>query len=471
MYLHAPPHGGAAPPAEIGRCRRRRTDARPTVGSISRSTAAPDRGLAAAGFADEPDDLAAPDLEGDVVAAPAPAARGESAGAECFARSRDAEQRRGHRQHLLPADAAAAMPRLDLRRAPAPRRGRPATARGSAARRRSRAAWQQARHGAGNGGQRAAGPLAVAARRPAAASRRAGRWCRDGGGGAKTSPTGALLDDAPGIHHRDAVADFGDDAEIVGDEQDAHAALALQALQQVEDLGLDGDVERRRRLVGDQQRRVAGQRHGDHGALAHAARQFVRILAGAARRHRGCRRWSSRSTAAVHAAACRLAPRCSRIGSAIWSPTVKTGLRLVIGSWKTMPISSPRMRRSSPASRVARSTRAARPGRANCIAPAAIRRACAAAGRMIDRLVTDLPGPGFADQRQRSRRRRRSRSTSSTAVDLAAADAEHRAQALDVEHGSAAVHRRSARAGRLRAGSSSTRAALGSRSAHAAGAP
>ena len=34
--------------------------------------------------------------------------------------------------------------------------------------------------------------------------------------------------------------------------------------------------------------RLAGQRHGDHHALAHAAGQLVRIFASAAR-HRGCR--------------------------------------------------------------------------------------------------------------------------------------------------------------------------------------
>ncbi len=37
------------------------------------------------------------------------------------------------------------------------------------------------------------------------------------------------------------------------------------------------DVEAGRRLVGDQQGGLAGDRHGDHDALAHAARQLVRI--------------------------------------------------------------------------------------------------------------------------------------------------------------------------------------------------
>jgi hypothetical protein len=46
---------------------------------------------------------------------------------------------------------------------------------------------------------------------------------------------------------------------------------------QLQDLRLDGDVQRGGGFVGDQQRRLAGQRHGDHHALAHAARQLVRV--------------------------------------------------------------------------------------------------------------------------------------------------------------------------------------------------
>ena len=53
---------------------------------------------------------------------------------------------------------------------------------------------------------------------------------------------------------------------------------ALQRAHQIEDLRLDRDVERGRRLVGDQQLRVAGERHRDHHALPHAARELVRIV-------------------------------------------------------------------------------------------------------------------------------------------------------------------------------------------------
>ena len=87
-----------------------------------------------------------------------------------------------------------------------------------------------------------------------------------------------LLDDAAGVHDRDAIGHLGDDAEIVGDQQQRQAHPRLQLAQQVEDLRLDRHVERGRRLVGDQQRRFAGERHRDQRALAQAARELVRVV-------------------------------------------------------------------------------------------------------------------------------------------------------------------------------------------------
>ncbi len=86
------------------------------------------------------------------------------------------------------------------------------------------------------------------------------------------------LDDAAAVHDDDAVGDAADDAEVVGDEQDAHPQVALQPLDQLEDLCLDGDVQCGGRLVGDQHRRVGRQRHRDHGALAHPAAELVGIV-------------------------------------------------------------------------------------------------------------------------------------------------------------------------------------------------
>ena len=88
---------------------------------------------------------------------------------------------------------------------------------------------------------------------------------------------GALLDDLALAHDVDPVGHAAHDAEVVGDEQHGHAELALQRLQQLEDLGLDSDVEGGGRLVGDQQVRLVGERHGDHDALALAARELMGI--------------------------------------------------------------------------------------------------------------------------------------------------------------------------------------------------
>jgi hypothetical protein len=44
-------------------------------------------------------------------------------------------------------------------------------------------------------------------------------------------------------HHRHAVGDLGDHAEIMGDEQDGCAVAVLQILEQAQDLRLGGNVE------------------------------------------------------------------------------------------------------------------------------------------------------------------------------------------------------------------------------------
>ena len=95
-----------------------------------------------------------------------------------------------------------------------------------------------------------------------------------------------LLHLAAGIHHHDALGDFGDHAEIMGDQDDRRTDAALEIQHQLQDLRLDRDVQRRGRLVGDQELRVAGERHGDHHALAHAAGELMRIFAHAPRRLR-----------------------------------------------------------------------------------------------------------------------------------------------------------------------------------------
>ena len=88
---------------------------------------------------------------------------------------------------------------------------------------------------------------------------------------------GAVLDFFAAVHHEHVVGDFGDDAEVVRDEDDGHAAVVAQLAEDFEDLGLDGDVEGGGRFVGDEQLRVAGEGHRDHDALLLAAGHLVRV--------------------------------------------------------------------------------------------------------------------------------------------------------------------------------------------------
>ncbi len=96
-------------------------------------------------------------------------------------------------------------------------------------------------------------------------------------GGGKEIGGRRLLHLVAGIHDHDAVGDFVDDAEIVGDQQDRRADFLVQFAEQFEHLLLHRDVERSGGFVGDDDARPASDCHGDHDALALAAGQFVRI--------------------------------------------------------------------------------------------------------------------------------------------------------------------------------------------------
>ena len=120
---------------------------------------------------------------------------------------------------------------------------------------------------------------------------------------------------------------------------------ACRSLHQLQDLRLDGDVERGGRLVGDQQRRPADQRHGDHRPLAQPARQLEGIALRAPAPDRGSR------PAAASRVSLRVAVRAgSRCGAACsasptWSPIVWSGDSEVIGSWKMIEMRPPRIAR------------------------------------------------------------------------------------------------------------------------------
>ena len=96
---------------------------------------------------------------------------------------------------------------------------------------------------------------------------------------ARSEPVGPVSTIRPAYMTRHAVGDAGDHAQVVRDEEQRHALLVAQRAEQVEDLGLDGDVERGRRLVRDEEDGVAREGHRDHRPLSHATAELVRIVA------------------------------------------------------------------------------------------------------------------------------------------------------------------------------------------------
>src|SRR3989442_224874 len=87
------------------------------------------------------------------------------------------------------------------------------------------------------------------------------------------------LDELTRIHHGDLVTHLRDDAQVVRHEDEGHAGLPLDVLEEVEILRLDRDVEVRRGLVGDDEARPAGEGDRPDDALAHAAAHLMGILA------------------------------------------------------------------------------------------------------------------------------------------------------------------------------------------------
>lgn len=60
---------------------------------------------------------------------------------------------------------------------------------------------------------------------------------------------GAELNDFAEIHYDDALADVFDNGEVVGDEKVGDSPRLLQVLQEVDDLGLNADVQSAHRFV------------------------------------------------------------------------------------------------------------------------------------------------------------------------------------------------------------------------------
>jgi hypothetical protein len=64
----------------------------------------------------------------------------------------------------------------------------------------------------------------------------------------------------------------------VGDKKNGGASRLAKVLQKLQDLGLDGHIQRGGGFVGNDKLRVAGDSHGDHHTLAHSAAHLVRVI-------------------------------------------------------------------------------------------------------------------------------------------------------------------------------------------------
>jgi hypothetical protein len=90
------------------------------------------------------------------------------------------------------------------------------------------------------------------------------------------------LGDLAEIHHHHPIRHEAHHVEIMGDEDEGEAELVLEVEQEIEHLRLDRLVERRDRLVEDEEARLERQRARDVDALTLAAGDLVRVAPGEA---------------------------------------------------------------------------------------------------------------------------------------------------------------------------------------------
>ncbi len=100
---------------------------------------------------------------------------------------------------------------------------------------------------------------------------------------ARIKPHRALVADEPARGERQPPRAARRERDVVRDEDQRRAALAVEPEHQVRDFDAGGGVEVAGRLVGQQQLRLAGERARDRDALLLAARQLLRVVGRAPR--------------------------------------------------------------------------------------------------------------------------------------------------------------------------------------------
>src|SRR5665213_335467 len=98
-------------------------------------------------------------------------------------------------------------------------------------------------------------------------------------GRAKDGFRSARFDDTAQVHDADRAGNVTDNGQIVGDEEVRQSKLSLEPLEQVQDLRLNGYVERGYRLVQHNERRVHREGPGNPDPLPLATGELMRITA------------------------------------------------------------------------------------------------------------------------------------------------------------------------------------------------
>ena len=91
---------------------------------------------------------------------------------------------------------------------------------------------------------------------------------------------GTKLGVLAGIGHGDTIAQIAGQSDIVGNKYHRDSGILFEVLEQIHDLSLNADIERRGRFIEDEQIGVHYQCGGDDHALLLSAAQLVRIAIG-----------------------------------------------------------------------------------------------------------------------------------------------------------------------------------------------
>lgn len=88
---------------------------------------------------------------------------------------------------------------------------------------------------------------------------------------------GPLLYDSARVEHAHTIAVIFDQTHVVRDQDDARVHLFLEIAEKLHHLGLQGHVESRGGLIGDQNLGLAGESNRDDHSLPLAAAELVRV--------------------------------------------------------------------------------------------------------------------------------------------------------------------------------------------------